>query len=216
MRTSLFLGVAAAALIAPVAATAQETTSTIRGSVTSGGAPVAGATVTITHVPSGTAVNTVTGANGSFNASGLRVGGPFSVSVTATGYPQTTVTDIFTVVAQAYDLPVELKPAEAATGTAGGEVVVTASRIVNARTVSQGPATVLTAAQIKNVATLNRDVRDLMRRDPLARLDDTPSGGRAVSFAGQNARYNRFSVDGVPVTDPARRDRPVPDEGRAL
>ena len=37
-------------------------------------------------------------------------------------------------------------------------------------------------------------------RDPFARLDDSPSGGRAVSFAGQNARFNRFSVDGVPVT----------------
>ncbi|WP_298671894.1 carboxypeptidase regulatory-like domain-containing protein [uncultured Sphingomonas sp.] len=216
MRNNLFLGVAAAALLAPVAAMAQETTSTIRGSVTAGGAPIAGATVTITHVPSGTTANTVTAANGSFNASGLRVGGPFSVSVTAPGFPTTTVTDIFTVVAQTYDLPIELQPAAETAGT--GDVVVTASRIANARTVSQGPAMVLSAAQIANVATLNRDVRDLMRRDPLARLDDTPSGGRAVSFAGQNARYNRFSIDGVPVTDnfglnpdglPTRRS-PVP------
>lgn len=57
-----------------------------------------------------------------------------------------------------------------------------------------------------------------MRRDPFARLDDTPTGGRAVSFAGQNARYNRFSVDGVGITDnfglnadglPSRRS-PIP------
>ncbi|HEX8029882.1 MAG TPA: hypothetical protein VF491_15520, partial [Vicinamibacterales bacterium] len=59
---------------------------------------------------------------------------------------------------------------------------------------------------------------DLSRRDPFARLDDSPTGGRAISFAGQNARYNRFSVDGVAITDsfglntdglPSRRS-PIP------
>ena len=215
MRHNLFLGVAAVALIAPAAASAQETTSVIRGTVTAAGAPVAGAQVTIVNVPSGTTSNITTDANGSFNASGLRVGGPFSVTVAADGYPSTTVTDIFTVVAQAYDLPIELA---GASDTAGGDIVVTASRVANARSVSQGPATVLTASDIASVASVNRDVRDLMRRDPFARLDDTPTGGRAVSFAGQNARFNRFSVDGVPITDnfglnpdglPTRRS-PVP------
>lgn len=126
------------------------------------------------------------------------------------------MTDIFTVVAQAYDLPIELAPAAGADSTA--DVVVTASRLPNARTVSQGPATVLSAAQIASVASVNRDIRDLMRRDPFARLDYSDGNGRAVSFAGQNARFNRFSVDGVPVTDnfginpdglPTRRS-PVP------
>lgn len=216
MRHNLFLGAAAVALIAPAGAMAQETTSVIRGTVTAAGAPVAGATVTVVNVPSGTTSTVTTDANGSFNASGLRVGGPFSVTAAAAGYPQVTVTDIYTVVAQAYDLPIELQ-AET-TDTAGGDIVITASRVANARTVSQGPATVLSAADIASVASVNRDVRDLMRRDPFARLDDSPSGGRAVSFAGQNARYNRFSVDGVPVTDnfglnpdglPTRRS-PVP------
>jgi hypothetical protein len=119
------------------------------------------------------------------------------------------------VVAQDFELPVELG---AETAESGPEIVVTASRIRGARSVSQGPATVLSAEQIENIATVNRDIRDLSRRDPFARLDDTPGGGRAVSFAGQNARYNRFSVDGVGVTDnfglntdglPSRRS-PIP------
>lgn len=213
MRRNLFLGVAAAALLSPVAAVAQETTAAIRGSVTASGAPVAGATVTIVNVPSGTTNTTVTDGSGSFSVSGLRVGGPFTVTVAAQGYPQTSVTDINTVVAQAYDLPIELQPAGAT-----ADVVVTASRLPNARNLSQGPATVLTAEQIATVASVNRDIRDLMRRDPFARLDYSDGNGRAVSFAGQNARYNRFSVDGVPVTDnfglnpdglPTRRS-PVP------
>ncbi len=198
MRNHLFLGAAAVALIAPMGAMAQETTTVVRGTVTSGGTAVAGARVTVTNVPSGTTAEAVTGTDGSFNLSGLRVGGPFTVAVAADGYQGATVTDIYTVIAQPYDVPIELALAGA---DAGGDIVVTASSIAGAGTQSMGPATVLTAADIANVATINRDVRDLMRRDPFARLDDTPSGGRAVSFAGQNARFNRFSVDGVPVTD---------------
>jgi hypothetical protein len=209
------LGTAIAAL-ATSAAYAQETTSSIRGSVTANGAPVANAKVTILNVPSGTRSEITTDANGSFSASGLRVGGPFTVSVVAPGFNSTQITDINTVVGQPFDLPITLT-AQEVVGTSA-DIIVTASKLPNARTVSQGPATVLGAAQIANIATVNRDIRDLSRRDPFARLDDSPTGGRAISFAGQNARYNRFSVDGVPITDnfglntdglPSRRS-PIP------
>ncbi|HEY0446400.1 MAG TPA: TonB-dependent receptor [Allosphingosinicella sp.] len=202
---------ATAALVVPVAAYAQETTSTIQGTVTSAGAPVPGATVTITHVPSGTRSVVTTDENGAFGATGLRVGGPYTVTVVSAGQAEAQVTDIQTVVGQPFQLPIEI-------AGAGEEIIVTASRIAGARTTSQGPITVLTAEQIRNVASTNRDIRDLARRDPFARLDDTPGGGRAVSFAGQNARFNRFSVDGVPITDnfglnpdglPSRRS-PIP------
>ncbi|MEH3104225.1 MAG: carboxypeptidase regulatory-like domain-containing protein [Sphingomonas phyllosphaerae] len=214
MRNNLFVGVAAVALVIPAAAMAQETTSSIRGTVTANGAPVAGATVTILNVPTGGTTNVTTDAAGSFNATGLRVGGPYTVTIAAPGYASTQVTDIQTVVAQSFELPIELT----AETVGGGDIVVTASRLPNARNLSQGPATVLSAAQIASVASVNRDVRDLMRRDPFARLDYSEGNGRAVSFAGQNARYNRFSIDGVPVTDnfglnpdglPTRRS-PVP------
>lgn len=214
MRNNLFVGVAAVALIAPAAAMAQETTSTIRGTVTSNGAPVAGATVEVVNVPSGTRSTLTTDANGTFNAGGLRAGGPYTVSISAPGYTSAQITDIATTAAQTFELPVELT----AEGGTGGDIVVTASSLPRARSVSQGPATVLNAAQIAQIATINRDIRDLERRDPFARLDDSPTGGRAVSFAGQNARYNRFSVDGVPITDnfglntdglPSRRS-PIP------
>ena len=217
MRNNLFVGVAAIALVMPAAAMAQETTSSIRGTVTSAGTPVAGATVTIVNVPTGTTSNTKTDAGGAFSATGLRPGGPYTVSVAAPGYQGAQVTDVETIVAQSFDLPIELV-AEGGAGAETGEIVVSASRLPNARSVSQGPATVLNAADIQNIASVNRDIRDLARRDPFARLDDTPTGGRAISFAGQNARYNRFTVDGVPITDnfglnadglPSRRS-PIP------
>lgn len=210
MRHNLFIGAAVAALIVPMAASAQETTSTIRGTVTSNGAPVAGAQVIVTNVPSGSRSTTTTDEKGSFNVTGLRVGGPYTVAVSSPS-GSTDVTDIFTEIGQPYDIPVDL-------AASGPDIVVTAASISRAGTVSQGPATVLTSKDIANIATTNRDIRDLARRDPFARLDDTPSGGRAVSFAGQNARFNKFSVDGVPITDnfglnpdglPSRRS-PIP------
>ncbi|MFN7159043.1 MAG: carboxypeptidase-like regulatory domain-containing protein, partial [Erythrobacter cryptus] len=51
---------------------AQETTSSVRGTVTDeNGQPIAGATVVITHVPSGTRAVQTSDAAGGFNATGL-------------------------------------------------------------------------------------------------------------------------------------------------
>ncbi|WP_394659060.1 carboxypeptidase regulatory-like domain-containing protein [uncultured Novosphingobium sp.] len=199
----------AGALATP--AMAQETTSTIAGTVLSDGQPVAGAQVEVLNTATGGRSTATSSSNGSFTVTGLRPGGPYTVTVRADGFADTQVTEISTVVAQSFNLPVNLV-------AQGDAIIVTASRLKGAGSISQGPATVLTADDISQVATINRDVRDLMRRDPFARLDDSPTGGRAVSFAGQNARYNRFSVDGVPVTDnfglntdglPSRRS-PIP------
>src|SRR5437764_753427 len=57
-----------------------------------------------------------------------------------------------------------------------------------------------------------------MQPDPFASLDASQSTGRQVTFAGVNPRFNRFTIDGVPITDsfglnpdalPSRRG-PVP------
>ena len=219
MQLKYFLAASAASLslacglASPVMA--QETTSSISGTVTANGAPVVGAVIEIRDTDTG-ATSTVTSSNtGSFNASGLRPGDSYTVSVTASGYAAAQVTDIVPVVATTYAVPIVLT---AETGSNEPAIVVTATRLAGAGTVSQGPATVLSAAQIAMVPSVNRDVRDLARRDPFARLDDTPTGGRAISFAGQNPRYNKFSVDGVAITDnfglntdglPSRRS-PIP------
>lgn len=197
-------------------AMAQETTSTIRGTVTGDAGPVSGATVEILDTATGSRSTVVTGASGAFDVSGLRPGDSYTVSVNAAGFQPAQVTDVVTVVAQAFEVPVTLTPS----GVSGEApaIVVTAARLKGAGSIGQGPATVLAATDIAKVASVNRDVRDLSRRDPFARLDDTPTGGRAISFAGQNPRYNKFSVDGVGITDsfglntdglPSRRS-PIP------
>ena len=193
MRRHLFAGAAIAALAIPAAVSAQETTSVIRGTVTSGGAAVPGASVTIIDTATGGRSTSTSDAGGGFTVTGLRPGGPYTVEVTSSA-GNSTVTDIFTVVGQPYDLPVEI-------GAAGDEIVVTASTIRGAGITSTGPLTVLDRQDVAKVASVNRDIRDLARRDPFARIEDTASGGRSISFAGVNPRFNRFSVDGVIVSD---------------
>ncbi|TPG11963.1 TonB-dependent receptor [Sphingomonas oligophenolica] len=206
MRNNLFLGVAAVALIVPAAVSAQETTSQIRGSVSNGGAPVAGADVAVLDVNSGTRSSATTGADGSFSFNGLRPGGPYTVTVTSADGNQ-TVTDIYTVVQQVYSLPIELSDTAAAgsaagTGT-GGDIIITASRVAGAGVRSDGPQTVLTQADVAKVASVNRDIRDIERRDPFATIDLSNAGDRggAVAFAGVNPRFNRFTINGVQVGD---------------
>ena len=71
----------------PTPAVAQQTTSDILGTVTdAGGAPIAGASVTVTDTRTGARRTATTSGNGGFSARNLTVGGPYSVSVSASGY----------------------------------------------------------------------------------------------------------------------------------
>ncbi len=193
MRYYLAASVAGLSIATAIAtpAVAQETTSSVRGTVEADGAPVAGAQVVVEHVPSGTTSTSTTDANGNFSANGLRVGGPFTVTVDAPGYETSSVTDLNLQAGQPFRLPIVLQ--------AANDIVVTASSLGGARETSNGPITALGREEIEGVATINRDIRDLARRDPLANID--LSNSRTIEVAGNNGRLNRFSVDGVQFSD---------------
>lgn len=173
---------------------AQETTSSVRGDVVDqSGNPVVGATVVVTHVPSGTRSTQSTDASGGFNASGLRLGGPFNVTVTADGFETAEQEIGFLSAGQAQRVSVAL-------ADAGQTIVVLGARTRSAISLSTGAASVLTARDIAGVANINRDIRNLAARDPLVTLDAT--NGNAISILGQNNRFNRFTIDGVAFGDP--------------
>lgn len=190
---AFFVPVAAGAILA-TPALAQETTSSIRGQVVTNGSPVANAQVVVTHVPSGTSIRTTTDASGNFSAQGLRVGGPYTVAVSANGFEATTITDAYLQAGEPLNVPVQLVAANAQQQA----IVITSAR-AGARQTSQGPITALTRTQIEGVASVNRDVRDLARRDPFATIDLTNS--RTIEVAGNNGRLNSFSVDGAQFGD---------------
>src|SRR5580704_13258357 len=70
-----------------VHAFSQETTSQIQGTiVTDTKAGLAGATVVALHTPTGTRYTTTTRKDGHYNLPGLRVGGPYTLTVTYVGF----------------------------------------------------------------------------------------------------------------------------------
>jgi hypothetical protein len=75
---------------------AQNTSAQMTGRVTTEqGEALAGADVVIVHTPSGTTSRATTDAQGRFNARGLRVGGPYSVTVMRDGYQGETTENLF-------------------------------------------------------------------------------------------------------------------------
>jgi len=185
---------AAAAIAAPTAAYAQETTGQIRGNVTNQGAVVAGAEVAVEFIPTGQVVTATTNQEGAFIFTGLPLGGPFRLTITPPGAQPIVQEDIFVSAGEPVRIPVDL----AAVAGATPEIVVT-GQIQGSGGQTLSPTTTLRRDDIEGVATVNRDVRDLIRRSPFAQLD--PANVRATSIAGQNPRFNRFSVNGVQFSD---------------
>ncbi len=186
------LGAAVAlALSAPFAA-AQETTSQLTGFVFgSDGRPIAGASVTITHVPSGTSEITMTNAGGQFTANGLRVGGPYRVTAQAQGMQDTSVEELYTELAQRTSVTLFAQPFE----TLPGIEVIGATE----RDVTIGVGTRFGERDVKELPSISRDIKDVVRVDPKAWVD--PTNSDALEVGGVNNRYNTITVDGVRQSD---------------
>ena len=90
-----------ASLLTMASAFAQNTSAALNGRITDpAGNPVAGATVEIVHVPSNTVRTDITNAEGRYAAEGLRVGGPFKITVSKSGYEKTEKDDVYLQLAQ--------------------------------------------------------------------------------------------------------------------
>ena len=193
----LAYGASAVAIMmsASTAVYAQETTGGISGAVyDAAGAPVAGATVTVTHEPSGTTSTTVTDQNGSFSSRGLRVGGPYTVRSTSSAGD--AVAQVATI-GIGTPASVELVVAGAADSAAQvADVVVTGVRSGGLRT---SPRSNLNLADIETLPSIGRDIKDIVRTTPFATVD--PTNNDALSIGGQNTRFNAILIDGVRQND---------------
>jgi outer membrane receptor protein involved in Fe transport len=170
---------------------AQETTSALRGLISdAGGKPLAGASISILHVPTGTRSTQTTNDGGVFDARGLRVGGPYTVEVSASGFRTEKYENLFLTVGETARLNANLEEAMA-------EILVSAS--APADTLEIGSVTNLDRDQIDSIVSINRDIRDLARRDPLVSANLRGDGG--ISIAGSNPRTNRIAIDGVQAQD---------------
>lgn len=189
-KLSCGVSLAALATFAATAVYAQETTGGITGAVyDASGVPVSGATVTITHAPSGTTATTVTGPNGAFSARNLRVGGPYIVSATSSA-GETTAEVPAIGIGTPYSVDLTVTSAGAVDATEVGDIIVTGARVGSI----PGRARI-GQSDIETLPSISRDIKDFVRTTPFATVD--PTNFNALSIGGQNTRFNAFLVDGV-------------------
>ena len=165
---------------------AQETTSGIQGTVvTDTKAPLGGATVVALHTPTGTRYTTSTRKDGHYNLPGLRVGGPYTLTVSYVGFKTETQENITLVLGQDFygDFTLIAEAKELAA------TVVSAARqnkiFNNAHT---GTQEIVTRAQLEQLPTVSRSIQDFTRLEP---------SSNGLSFAGTNPGENNVTVDGA-------------------
>ncbi|GGB89475.1 TonB-dependent receptor [Pseudoduganella buxea] len=190
--TQIALSLSIALAAAPTFA--QNTTSAIGGRISGAdGNPAAGATVTIVHVESGSVNNVTTDAQGRYVARGLRVGGPYTITIEKNGVTEKRE-NVFVNLAETASVDAQL-------GQPMQTVVVAGSAVRNDRfsKTTMGAGTNISATELAIQGSINRNLQDYARTDP--RVSQTDKERGELSVAGQNSRYNTLTIDGVSVSD---------------
>lgn len=172
-----------------VSATAQVTTSSMSGTVkTTTGEALVGATITLTHVPTGSVYTAVTRTGGRYDIANINTGGPYRIQVSFVGFQPGLREEVF----------VNLGETENQNFTLSDEQqqlteVVVAGRARARETGKGGAETSIGRDKMANLPTVGRNISDFLRFTPQAKI--TGDGG--IAIAGQNNRYNSFYIDGA-------------------
>ncbi|HEX8356759.1 MAG TPA: TonB-dependent receptor, partial [Segetibacter sp.] len=173
-------------LFAPLFLLAQVTTSSISGTVGSESSPLAGATVTATHQPTGTVYRTSSLSKGVFNIVNMSPGGPYRIEISFVGFRPFIQDSIFLALGENTRIDAPL----VSSGTTLSEVIVTGSAATNRR--KTGASTSISRAQINALPTLSRSLQDYTRLSPQA---------NGNSFGGASNRFNNITIDGAVNND---------------
>ncbi len=165
---------------------AQVTTARINAVVTDpSGAPKPDVRVAVVHVPSGTRTDARTRSDGRVSIPGLRVGGPYTVTVSSIGYQANAQSNVFLNLGEATDLRFSMTPSvtqlTGVTVTAATDPVFSGSRT--------GAATAVSRQALATLPTISGRLESIVRL--------TPQSGGGMSFAGQDSRMNNITVDGA-------------------
>lgn len=177
-----------------VPAFAQNTTAAVGGRITStDGKPAEGASVTITHVESGTSSSVLTDAAGRYTARGLRVGGPYTITITKGGVTEKRE-NVYLVLA-------ETTAIDAMLGAPKAEKIEVSAASISDRfdSGSMGAGTNIGREQLAAQASIGRNLQDYARQDP--RLSQTDKERGEISALGQNTRFNSITIDSMTTND---------------
>lgn len=174
------------------------TTSAISGFVTDAqNRPVAGASVTVVHEPSGTKADAVTRPNGQFALSGLRPGGPYTVTVSSpTGNDSRK--DVYLDLGEGATVDFSLGAAPVVKMEAF-KVLGERESIFTIGKISTGSN--FTSADVEQLPSVRRNVQDIAQLDSRVTVMNLSQDGE-MSAQGQNYRFNSFLVDNVQTGDP--------------
>lgn len=160
---------------------AQVTTSSIQGVVSK----ASGATVTATHLPTGTVYSGIVNSAGSFNIPNMRVGGPYKIEISNNGSVINTYEDVYLQLGEPFVIDRSTASSKE-TKIEGVNLLSTRSKR------KEGTTTVIGKKQIENMPTLSRSLQDFTRVTPQA---------NGNSFGGANNRYNNITIDGAVNND---------------
>lgn len=179
------LGTVALLLAVQFGALAQVTTSSLVGAVNDTKKEgLIGANIVAVHNPSGTTYGTASDLDGTYRIPGMRIGGPYTITFSYTGYDEKTIENIFLSLGTATTLNVELN--EATIQLEG--VVVTSTRNALISSDRTGAALQFDTRAINSLPTIGRTIGDITSYNIY---------GRGSSFAGQDSRFNSFTIDGA-------------------
>lgn len=189
--------IAALTALAPVAAVhAQQTDATVRGSVVdANGAPVSGASILFLDTRTNAVASATSTDTGNFARTNLRVGGPYTVTISAPGFEPVQTTLRSLAIGSNPSLDIRLDP------LATDVIVVTGARIGSALEIQNGVGTTFTAEDLQDTPLLDRDLTNIIDLDPLVSVAGDAGESGVVSFGGIEPRLNGFTVDGAVIAD---------------
>ncbi len=174
------------------------TTSSMTGVVTNDkGETLPGATVSAKHQPTGKEYGVVTNEKGIFYIRNMNVGGPYVIDVNFVGYRSFKLSEVYLQLGQEFKVTAELS--EDAVQLEGVDIIADQDDIFDGN--RMGAKTVISGEVIQDIApTASRNLTDYLRYTPQAGLVET-GDGPAISFLGQNNRFNSIFIDGAVNND---------------
>ena len=186
-------------LLGAISAEAQVTSSSLRGLVLDeSNQPFSGANVVAVHTPSGTKSGAITNFEGRYSLLNMRVGGPYTVTITYLGYDSQIFNNVYLDLGITFNLNIVLSEDTQQLDT----VVITGSTgkstFGSDRT---GQETNVGRRELTRLPSISRSAKDFTRLEPSA------SDG---SFGGRNDQFNNYSLDGAIFSNPFGLDAATP------
>lgn len=198
VNTLKFLQAVIIFMVVSTATFAQVTTSGMSGRISDGKESLPGATVTVTHEPSGTVYGAITNREGRYSIQGMRTGGPYKAEVHYLGYGDFTQNEIYLQLGEKYVLDVRLDEFDQVL-----DEVIIATKAAKFAGSKIGSMTNINSRTMSLIPSVSRSLSDYTKLSPYA------SG--TGSFGGRPAYTTNITIDGANFNNNfGLEDNPMP------